>query len=193
MSVNTSPICPSGCSGEIPDLNFSFCTPTNLFGEITHIFVASAGAACFTDESVLSEWLGRLDNTDGGINAIRYMHVSADMPAGAGDVIETSLGRKSKGPKTFTVNLDIDDMGTFDLNYDFLRTTQCNMTYKVWLASAGFLYGGACGILANMTLDYVIARGTKSIQKIMGTVTWEAQFAPERVANPLDGAAILTT
>lgn len=189
MSVNTNPVCPSGCTGEIPDLNFSFCTPVNLFGEITHVFIASAGAACFTDEAVLSEWLARLDNTDGGINAIRYMHVSADMPAGAGDMIETSLARKAKGPKTFTINVDVDDLST--LNYEFMRATQCNQTFKVWYASAGFLYGGVCGVDANVNLDYVIARGTKSIQKITGTIIWEEQYAPERVVNPLDGAAIL--
>jgi len=191
MSINTIPVCPSGCTGQIPDLDFSFCTPTNLFGEITHIFIASAGAACFTDESVLAEWLGRLDNTDGGINAIRYMHVSADLPAGAGDMIETSLNRKAKGPKTFTINIDVDDLTT--LNYEFMRSTQCNMTFKIWFASAGFLYGGACGIDAYVNLDYVIARGTKSIQKITGTAVWETQFAPERVVNPLSGATILTT
>jgi hypothetical protein len=191
MSVNTNPVCPSGCSGAIPDLDFSFCTPTNLFGEITHVFIASAGAACFTDEATLSEWLGRLDNSDGGIDAIRYMHVSADLPAGAGEVIETSLARKAKGPKTFTINVDVDDITT--LNYEFMRATQCNMTFKVWFASAGYLYGGVCGVDANVNLDYIIARGTKSIQKITGTVTWESQYAPERCVNPLSGAAILTT
>jgi hypothetical protein len=191
MSVNTNPVCPSGCSGQIPDLDFSFCTPTNLFGEITHVFIASAGAACFTDEATLSEWLGRLDNSDGGIDAIRYMHVSADLPAGAGEVTETSLARKAKGPKTFTINVDVDDITT--LNYEFMRATQCNMTFKVWFASAGYLYGGVCGVDANVNLDYIIARGTKSIQKITGTVTWESQYAPERCVNPLSGAAILTT
>lgn len=193
MSVNTNPICPSGCSGEVPDVNFSFCAPTLLYGEITHLFIASAGASCFSDESILAEWMGRLDNTGGGINAVRYFHVSADMPAGAGDVIEISLGRKAKGPKTFTINVDVEDMGTFDLNYDFMRATQCNMNFKFWFASAGFLYGGACGIDASVNLDYIIARGTKSIQKITGTVTWDNQYAPERVVNPLSGSSILTT
>ncbi|MFA5715796.1 MAG: hypothetical protein WC998_08645 [Candidatus Paceibacterota bacterium] len=191
MSVNTNPTCPSGCTGEIPDAQFSFCSPTNLFGEITHLFIASAGTACFTDEAILAEWLGRLDNSGGGIEAIRYFHVSADMPAGAGDVIETSLNRKAKGPKTFTINVDVDDITS--LNYEFMRATQCNQTFKIWYASAGFLYGGACGIDANVNLDYVIARGTKSIQKITGVVTWDSQYAPERVVNPLSGASILTT
>jgi hypothetical protein len=191
MSVNTNPVCPTGCTGGVPDLDFSFCTPTNLFGEITHIFVASASASCFTDEASLPEWLGRLDNSGGGVDAIRYMHVSADMPAGAGDVIETSLARKAKGPKTFTINVDVDDITT--LNYEFMRSTQCNVTFKFWYASAGFLYGGHCGFDASINLDYVIARGTKSIQKITGTVVWEEQYAPERVTNPLSGAAILTS
>ena len=188
MSVNTRPVCPTGCGGELPDFNFNFCSPVNAFGEITHIFLAAYDADCFTDEASLTEWLGRLDNTGGGIDAIRYMHVKGNKPVGAGDTIETSLGRKVKSPMTFTINVEVDDVS--DLNHEFMRATQCGTTFKMWYAAGGYLWGGICGVNAILNLDYQIDAGMKTIHKITGTAVWEDSYAPERVVNPLEGTIL---
>jgi hypothetical protein len=189
MSVNNCPVCPSGCSAILPDLDFNFCSPENAFGEITHIFVAAYDASCFSDEALLGEWLGRLDNSGGDIESIRYMHVKATKPVGSFDTIETSLGRKVKSPGSYTLNIEIDDVSP--LNHEFMRLTQCNTTFKIWYAAGGFLWGGHCGIDAILNLDYQIDAGMKTIHKITGTALWEASCSPERVINPLD-ATILT-
>ena len=189
MSQNVCPTCPSGCSGLLPDLDFNFCSPTNAFGEITHIFLAAYDAQCFSDWNVLGEWTSRVDNTADGIDYIRYMHVKGNKPIGTFDTIDTSLGRKVKSPSTFTLNITVDDVS--DLNHEFMRLTQCNTTFKMWYAAGGYLWGGNCGVDAILTLDYQIDDGTKSIHKITGTATWEASCAPDRIVNPLEGNVII--
>ena len=188
MSQNTNPVCPTGCGGILPDVDFNFCSPVNAFGEITHIFLASYDASCFTDESSLSEWLARLDNTGGDVESIRYLHVKANKPVASPDIIETSLNRKVKSPATYTLNITIDDVS--DLNYEFMRATQCNTTFKMWFVAGGYLFGGVCGVASILNLDYQIDDGSKSIHKITGTATWDASYSPERVVNPLEGTVL---
>jgi len=188
MSTNVNPVCPTGCDTPVPSADFNFCAPVNSFGEVTHIFLASLEAECFTDVEDVDEWLARLDNTTTDINAIRFLHVSADWPAGERDTIETSLYRKVKTPATFTINVDVDDVS--DLNYEFMRASQCNIVWRLWFVAGDYLFGGICGVEANLNLDYVVERGSKSIQKITGTAQWEASFSPERVDNPLSGQTL---
>lgn len=188
MSTNTVPVCPSGCYSIMPYLDFSFCSPENAFGEITHIFLASSGAKCFSNWLSLAEWTARLDNDSASIDAIRFMHVKADLPAGSRDLIETSLGRKSKTPSAYVINLDIDDVS--DLNYDFMRLSQCNTQFKMWYVTNDYIFGGVCGIDVLLNLDYKIDRGSKTIQLITGTITWEDPYAAERGDNPLSGTTL---
>lgn len=188
MSVNTNPTCPTGCSGILPDLDFNYCSPVNSFGEITHIFLAAYDAECFTDWTALTEWLARLNNTSDDPDAIRFMHVKADKPVSERETIETSLGRKVKSPGSFTLNIEVDDVS--DLNYEFMRASQCNTLFKMWYVAGDYLFGGTCGVDAILNLDYQIERGTKSIHKIIGTATWEAAFTAERTDNPLAGTIL---
>lgn len=190
MSANINPTCPSGCTGVLPQLDFDYCDPVLGFGEITHIFLASIDSECFTNEENLSEWLARLSNTSADANAIRFLHVKADKPAPEREETEISLGRKVKSPGTFTLNIDVDDVS--DLNHTFMRTSQCNITFRLWYVAGDYLFGGVCGVEANLNLDYVIERGTKSIHRITGTAKWDAQFSPERVSNPLAGTILGT-
>lgn len=185
MSQNSTPVCPTGCTGPLPSAYFSYCDPELGFGEISLIFFAAQDAECFTDETSSTEWLARLSNTSADPDAIRFFHVSADKPAAEREEIQISLGRKIKTPGTFTINLDVEDVS--DLNYEFMRTSQCNQVFRMWYVAGDYLFGGPCGELVNLNLDYVIERGTKSLQKIMGAATWEASFAPERCDNPLVG------
>lgn len=185
MSTNAIPVCPSGCAGILPQLDFSYCDPVLGYGEIGILLIANVDAECFTDWTSITEWLARISNTSGDPDAIRFLHVKADKPAPEREEIEISLGRKVKGPGTYTLNIDVDDVS--DLNHDFMRASQCNTVFKMWYIAGPFLFGGSCGIQAVLNLDYVIARGTKSIQLIQGTAKWDNEFAPERCANPLSG------
>lgn len=185
MSQNSTPVCPSGCVGQLPRLSFSYCDPELGYGEITHIFIAAIDAECFTDWSSPVEWLARLSNTSADPDAIRFMHVKADKPASERETVEISLGRKVKSPGTFTLNIDVDDVS--DLNHDFMRASQCNSVFRIWFATPAYMWGGTCGVEAILNLDYVIERGSKSIHRITGTAVWDATFSPERVDNPLAG------
>lgn len=182
------PTCPTGCSSVLPDLEFNFCSPVNTFGEISHIFLAALDAECFTDWTAIGEWTTRLSNTADGIDVIRFLHVAADWPVPERDILETSLCRKVKTPGTFTINVDIDDLS--DLNYTFMRQSQCSTVFRAWFATPDYIFGGNCGVEVLVNLDYLIERGCKTIHKITGTITWEDPFSPERAENPLAGVTL---
>ena len=178
MSI-INPTCPTGCSDFLPVVDFDLCDPKVSFGEIEQIMVASGAAAPFTDWEDLSEWTARISETDvADIDTIRQMYVIADLPAATADEIIISKGRKVYSPATHVINVDIDDLS--DENYEFARATSCNTQMRVWFFTKSHMYGGNDGILANVNLRPVIERGQKSINKLSGMITWEAQFSPER-------------
>lgn len=177
------PTCPDGCSSILPIVDFDICSPEVYFGEIEKIYLSSGDADPFTDWTDLAEWVARVDATDvADKDKIREFHVMADLPAATADEIALSLGRKVYSPATHTINVDIDDIS--DDNYEFARTTSCNVQFRVWFATESHMYGGNDGILANVNFRPVIERGQKSINKISGTISWENQFSPERTTNP---------
>jgi len=160
-------------------VNFDLCDPQVSFGEIEIIMLAAGDAANFTDWTDLAEWTARIDNADvADPDKIRQMYVVADLPAATADEIIISKGRKVYSPATHVINVEIDDLS--DENYEFARTSSCNVTFKVWFFTKSHMYGGNDGVLANVTLRPVIERGQKSINKISGTISWESQFSPER-------------
>lgn len=176
------PTCPTGCESLVPEVDFDTCAPKISFGEIEHIYVAAGDAAAFTDVEDLSEWTTRISEDGVDPDAIRDLHVMADLPAATADEIVITLGRKIYSPATHIINVTIDDIS--DENYEFARATSCNTSYRVWFATESHIYGGNDGILANINLRPVIETGQKSINKLMGTVQWEHQFSPERHTNP---------
>lgn len=180
MSVN-NPTCPTGCSSVLPDVSFDVCSPNVSFGEIQKIFIAMADAEPFTDWTNLSQWEAALALPTNDPDAIRELNVSADLPAPAVEEIVISLGRKIKSPATHTINVDIDDLS--DENYEFARTTSCNSQFKMWFMTSDYMYGGNDGITVNIDLRPVIERGIKSLNKLTGTITWEAKFSPERATS----------
>lgn len=181
MSYKT-PSCPTDCGFTLPIVDFSICSPTITFGEITHIYVASGDANPFTDVEDITEWNVRLSDTSLDDDMIRDLMVLADLPAASAEEIVISLGRKIYSPATHTINVDIDDVS--QETYEFARTTSCNAQFRVWFATPSWIFGGNDGILANINLRPVIERGIKSINKLSGTVTWEHQFSAERHVNP---------
>lgn len=177
-----NPTCPTGCSFQIPAVDFDLCNPQIFFGEIEHIFMAAGDATPFTDFEDLAEWTARVSESAIEADTIRDFHVLADLPAASADEVVISLGRKVYSPATHTINVDIDDIS--DLNYEFARTTSCNTQFRIWFATESHIFGGNDGILATVNLRPVIERGQKSVNKLTGTITWDAQFSPQRGVNP---------
>jgi len=181
MSLIT-PTCPGSCEYQIAAIDFDECAPKVFFGEITHIYIASGDAEPLTDVEDLAAWTARLSDDGTDPDVIRDFHVAADLPASTAEEIVISLGRKVYSPASHVINVDIDDIS--DATYEFGRTTSCNTSYRVWFATPSHIYGGTDGILALVNLRPVIERGIKSLNKLTGTITWEAQFSPERHDNP---------
>lgn len=176
-----NPTCPANCGSTLPDTLFNVCNPSVGFGEIQSIFIGVATADPFSDWTDLTQWETALALAVSETNAIRELVVSADLPAAAADEIVISKGRKIYSPATHTINFDIDDIS--GENYDFARMTSCNLQFRVWFMTASYMYGGNDGILAMINIRPVIERGIKSLNKLTGTVTWEAQFSPERAES----------
>ena len=181
---STIPTCPTGCDSVLPPVEFDYCTPNTVFGEIKRLYVASNDAAAFTDVESAVEWAARLSEDGVGTDDIRELHISADMPAPTQDAVEIDQYREIYPPASFTINLDIYDLT--DDNYEFMRTTFCNNAVRAWFATEDHMYGGVDGIVeANLKLTPVIERGSKTPEKFMGTLTWDAKYPPERSDNPL--------
>lgn len=170
------PTCPANCGSVLPDTLFNICTPSTVFGEIQSIFIGIATADPFDDWTDLAQWEAALALPTSDPNALRELVVSGDLPLPSSDPIDISKGRKVYPPASRTINFDIDDLS--QENYEFARTTSCNIQFRIWYMTATRMYGGNDGILAMVHFDHVIERGVKSLNKLTGTATWDAQFAP---------------
>jgi hypothetical protein len=186
-----TPICGTDCNSLLPPVNFDKCNPTVLLSEIRRIFIASVGAAVFTDWTNATEWIARLSESTNSIDAIRPLTVIADKPAAAAVTAAISNGRTIVIRKDHTVNYTIDDVT--EENYEFLRTViECGGQVKFWYETeGGYLYGGPNGISpANITGDDILNRGTDQFETIGGTLTWKNKFSPERVLSPIFDSSV---
>ena len=170
------PTCPTGCDFTLADISFSDCAPAISWGEVEYVVLGDGDSAPFADWEDDSEWATRVAET--GDNKLRKLTVIADLPIGSADEVIISKGRKVKAPASRILNIEIDD--TTDENYEFMRATACNSQMRMWFFTRSHQYGGNDGILAMINLDPVIEKGTKTINKFVGTAKWDAQFAPER-------------
>lgn len=180
-----NPICPTDCTAALPVVNFNVCAPVIALSEIRRIFIARPSAEPLTDWELATEWITRISNEDVASNdAIRVLTVIADKPAPAVISTPISNGRTQVTGKDHTLNFTIDDVSAE--NYEFMRTVECGGKYRVWYETeGGFLYGGAAGILGEMTAYDVLNRGREEIETISGTITWRSKFSPERVQSPI--------
>lgn len=180
MSQNL-PDCPTDCTAELPDVHFSECSPEVNNAEIRKMYIANVGYG-FTDVSDPSEWASRLALTTEP-NAVRELTIIGDKPKPEAQSKKISGNRTIKGNKSHVVNIEIDETNT--INYEMLRTLECGKQYLMWFADEVYLYGGDDGIEASINLDLIIDKDRNNIELISGEATWDTQFSPERIQNPI--------
>lgn len=185
--------CPDGCDElTIPSVSFDDCSPEINLSEIEWIAVAKSDATDFADIEDVDEWTTRINQAAVPVvppavdDSIRMLRVVADKPAPEVQMRVVSGNRNMQIDKTHTINVDIDE--TNAINYEFARTTACNATYKIWYVTrAGLVYGGICGIKAQMVLNLIQGRGADAIELYQGTITWTDKIDPPRADFPLAG------
>src|SRR5690606_16587416 len=174
----TDTICPDNCEDQqLPTVNFDDCSPELNESEIEWIAVSRSDAEDFTDVEDVDEWTARINQAaatpaPSPDNSIRMLRVIGDKPAPEITNRTVSGGRIVQTAKNHTLNIEVDE--TNSLNYEFARSTGCNATYKLWyITKAGLVYGGTCGLSAQLILNLVQARGDGEIELYQGTVTWQ--------------------
>jgi len=179
MSVN-NPTCPQDCTSTLPAASFDVCAPETHFGQIKKLYIANDGYP-LTDWTDASEWATRIDNASTSSNAIRELTIIGSLARAESSEKKISGGRTVKGKKTRTLSIKVDE--TNDINYEFLRTLECGLSYRVWYATDDHLYGGNDGILMTLNIDEVIPENEEDYVLFEGEGKWFSQFAPERTAN----------
>jgi hypothetical protein len=184
MSVLITPTCPVSCEGVLVPVDFDLCAPEVHYGEVSKIYIAAVDAADFANIELLAEWTARLSETLVDPNAIRPLTVLGDLPVAEQTEISISGDRTIVGFKQFTLTFEIDE--TSSINYNFLLTSECNLTFKIWFeTSDGQMYGGNEGIIASLRLNLMIPRERTDIVKYMGTLKWKSVFSPLRSLSPM--------
>lgn len=178
------PICPLGCTSNLPEFDFNLCNPTLNAGQIAKIFFTTVGNPMI-DWSSAAEWASRIDNNSTGASSIRTLIGIGDMPAPTTTDKEISLGRKVFGKRSFVVNFRVDESSA--ITHDAFRQMQCtNGNYLVWLETRDhLLWGDNSGIEAAIKVDQVIPEAYSDYVTYQITITWDAQFMPKREASPI--------
>lgn len=183
-----NPNCPQDCSGVLPVVSFSDCSPEVNLSEIEFVVMGAPGTKPFTDISSASEWANRLDNDGNDPNDLRLIRVIGDKPAPTDQEQTISGARIVTVNRTHTLNFDIDE--TNDINYDAARMLQCAGQKIIWyITRSGHVFGGSEGIPASVKINELLNRGENEIQRLQGVATWQNQFMPERDVWPLYGMA----
>lgn len=185
-------LCPVNCAeAQIPTVSFDDCSPEINESEIEWIAIARSDAKNFLDVEDSTEWTTRIAQDAATVppapdDTIRMIRVVGDKPAPELQNRVVSGGRSLQTAKNHTINAEIDETNID--NYEFARSTSCNPTYKLWyVTKAGLVYGGICGIKAQVIFNLIQNRGDGEIEKYVGTVTWKDRFDPPRANFPLAG------
>lgn len=180
-----NPTCPTNCTTSLIAVKFDNCQPKFLSSEIKRIFVASNGAAVFTDWTAATEWGTRLTESVTGVDKIRPLIVTGSMPSATPNKIQTSNRRIAiVGATPRTLAFTVDDVS--DENYEFMRSLECGGLYKIWWEThGGMLYGGNSGVSVTITPAHVLAGGETDIEKLEFTAEWKNRFSPERCTSPI--------
>jgi hypothetical protein len=178
------PLCPTGCTSNLPGWSFSDCSPEINNGEIAKIYFTTVGNP-LSDWTNELEWDSRLDNTATGASKIRVLTVVGELPAVGDNEKDISGGRKVEGVKDFLLNFEVDETGID--NYNALRAMECNSgNHLIWFETRdGLLFGGNDGIEAKIKLKLQIPKSYNDIMMFPGTAKWKARFSPERIDSPI--------
>lgn len=186
--------CPTSC-GEtsLPAVDIAECVDSiqEELSEVTDVFIVSVDAngdpvEVPSDWTSEAAWATALHQTTP--DKIRHLIVSGDKPAPETTDVTFSKFRTKVVNRRHTLNADIDDIS--DANYTFMLTLQCGATVRFWYATyGGKLYGGATGILADVTANFVLERGQDSRALIQLVLNWDRKFDPPRIDNPMIGAS----
>lgn len=179
-----NPICPTNCMSNLAVVKFDRCNPKISLSEVRRIFIAKAKAAAFTNAALAAEWTTRLSEVSvTGDDYIRPLTVIGDKPAPSKKEKEISGGRKVVMNKAHVLNFSIDE--ATPENHEFLRTLECNGTYRIWYETAGgLMFGGNEGIPVQISLDMVLGRGDE-ILAYNGVCSWDAKFTEIYVDSPI--------
>jgi hypothetical protein len=177
--------CPTGCSVELPEVEFDLCNPDVHYGQISDIFITNVGNP-LVDETSPSEWAARLALPNSNPSKILDLFVIGSKPAAEGTDVEISKGRTVTGNKNHTVNFRIDEVS--DKNYNMMRQFECGKTVLGWYKTyEGKLYGGNKGIVMSIKMNHAIPENASELETIEGTLTWKAKHHPCRTDYPLQG------
>ena len=198
MSLYSCVACPDDCDDfAMPAVDFADCVDshTEEESEITEIFMTvpqDDGNGNITavggpgDWTSAASWAGAISAS--GASKVRQLIVIGDKGQADQESRIISRGRTKYGPKTFTVNADIDDVS--DLNYELIRNLECGVDVVFWFQTkGGYLYGGAEGIKATATADWILDRGAGSYSRGAITLTWKHTCNPPRIESPIAIAA----
>lgn len=178
------PICPTGCTSNLPVFDFNLCNPTLNAGQISKIFFTTVGNPMI-DWTSSAEWASRIDNDSNGASSIRTLIGIGDLPLPTTTDKEISLGRKVFGKRQFVVNFRVDESSF--ITHDAFRQMQCTTgNYLVWLETRDhLLFGDNSGIYAAIKVDQIIPEAYTDNITYQVTITWEAQFMPKMIASPI--------
>lgn len=176
-------ICADDCTSELPQASFNECNPTLLQAQVSDIYIANDGYPLI-DWTNAAEWATRISNTSTDADAIRALTVIASIADPTVTEKKISHGRTIFSPQEFVITGNIDDNS--DTNYDFMRATGCNRSYRIWYATlGGKLYGGNTGILASLRMWEVIVVDDLEYAVLNLQLKWRSRLAPLRITNPI--------
>jgi hypothetical protein len=190
--------CPEGCDDDLEPVSFDECNPSVSASEINHLYVASGGAADFTDVSDPTEWADRLSQ-DGvppvgsafqAIDLIRELTVIADKPAPSITSKDISNNRTIDVQASYVINVTVDDFN--EINQKFFQTLNCGSQAKIWYSTlGGLLFGGNTGRKAQVKVYPALGRGNTEIATLSGTASWKTVPTDfdDFITNPIGAAA----
>lgn len=177
MAVVDVVVCPTDCDAPLSPPSFNECAPEFNPSEIDTIYFSSPDFAGFTDVEDLAEWETHL--TAGDIVAYT---VVGDKPLAEPVQFTGSKNRNVITTRNHTLNFDVDE--TNDVNYEAMRKMQCGGKFRIWYkTSADKLYGGSKGVLVDISIGDVLARGDE-MERFTGVLTWKDKFDPPRIPSP---------
>lgn len=193
-NLYSCPTCPENCEEfAMPSVDFADCVDAHVEeeSEISEVFMTVpqddgngniTGVGAPADWSSAASWTAAISAS--GAGAVRHLIGIGDKPTADQDTRTISRGRTKYGPKTFTVNFDIDDVS--DLNYELIRNLECGVDVVFWFQTkGGYLYGGSTGIKATAQADWILDRGDGSYSRGQITLTWTALCNPPRIESPI--------